>query len=339
MYTARSAVHPECQSGNHLTMSVQRFDHDKPAGLDLERSDFRAHYENVAARTLLSTLLSIRRHWRLLAAVVTLALAAAFVLLPLLPRKYSATAFVYPKLFSSAQEKSVALASIEASVIVTSEARLIHSDAILRAVAKRLALESVDTRSPSWAAQNLKWVQVLFLPETLRHSPLDRTVAMLRNNVAVTSESRSYVISISFTAPSADEAARVANAIAIEYLREKSKQGRRDMVTTAEAELARQLAINGERHPKVLRAEDELSAARAALTATGGAEGDGQDTIVADEGVGLAIPNHTPTSPKGSTILGLALILGLLSGVGLAVWRDRQEAGKQAAAVEKLADT
>jgi len=48
-----------------------------------------------------------------------------------------------------------------------------------------------------------------------------------------------------------------------------------------------------------------------------------EDTIVADESVTLAIPNHTPTSPKGSVILGMALILGLLSGVGLAVWRDR----------------
>jgi len=318
-------------------MSMLKFN-DMPPDLGLGRLDFRAHYENVAARKLQLILLSARRHWRLIASVVTVALMLALVILPLLPRKYSATAVVYPKLFSSAQEKSVALASIEASAIVTSEVRLIHSDAILRAAAKRLALDLVDAKSPSWAAQNMEWVRVLFLPETLRLSPLDRTVAMLRNNVAVTSESRSYVISISFTASSADEAARVANAIAIEYLREKSKQGRRDMVITAEAELARQLAVNGERHPKVLRAEDELSAARAALTAIGSAEGDGRDSIVT-EGVGLAMPNGTPASPRGSTILAMALVLGLLSGVGLAIWRDRQEPGKQAAPNGKLADT
>ena len=313
-------------------MSMLKLDLTTRPDLGLARSDLRAHYENVAARKLRSILLSTRRHWRLVASVVTLALMLAFLILPLLPRKYSATAVVYPKLFSSPQEKSVALASIEASAVVTSEARLIRSDAILQAVAKRLALDVVDPRSSSSVAQSLKWIQVLFLPETLRHSPLDRTVAMLRSNVAVTSESRSYVISISFTATSADEAARVANAIAIEYLRERSKQGRRDMVIAAEAELARQLAINGEKHPKVLRAEDELSAVRAALTATGSPEADGQDGIMADDGVGLAIPNRTPTSPKGLTILGLAFILGLLSGVGLALWRDRQRPHNQLAA-------
>jgi hypothetical protein len=247
--------------------------------------------------------------------------------LPLLPRKYLATAVVYPKLFSSAQEKSVARASIEATALVASEARLIQSDTILRAVVKRLARDPVDARSRSWTAQNLEWLRLewlraLFLPETQNYSPSDRTVAMLRNTVAVTNESRSYLISISFTAPSPDEAARVVNAFAIEYLREKSTRSRRDVVTTAEAELAGQRAINGERHPKVLQAADELSAARAALTAAGDAEGDGQDTV-ADEGATLAIPNRTPMSPKGSVILGLALILGFLSGVGLAVWRDR----------------
>ena len=44
---------------------------------------------------------------------------------------------------------------------------------------------------------------------------------MLRNKVAVMNDTRSYLISISFTAPSADEAARVVNAFAIEYLRDK----------------------------------------------------------------------------------------------------------------------
>ena len=158
-------------------------------------------------------------------------------------------------------------------------------------------------------------------PVTIRHSIARWRCCATRWRSRTSS--RSYLISISFTAPSADEAARVVNAFAIEYAREKSKQSIRDMVTTAEAELVRQRALNGERHPKVLQAADELSAVRAALAAGENAEGDGQDTIVADEGVTLAIPNRTPTSPKGSVTLGLALILGFLSGVGLAVWRDR----------------
>src|SRR5262245_57550003 len=206
-------------------MSMLKFHHERRPEFELERSDFRAHYENVAARKLLSILLSIRRHWRLITSVVTLALTLALVMLPQLPRKYSATAQVYPKLFSSGQEKSVvARASIEAATIVSSEALLIRSDAILRAVVTRVAREPVDATSPSWAARGLEWIKVLFLPERQTYSRFDRTVAMLRSTVAVTIEPRSYLISISFTARSADEAALVVNAFAIEYLREKAKQ-------------------------------------------------------------------------------------------------------------------
>ena len=51
---------------------------------------------------------------------------------------------------------------------------------------------------------------------------------------------------------------------------------------------------------------------------------DGRDAIMADGSVKLALPNRTPTSPKGFMILGLSIMLGLLAGIGLAVWRDRR---------------
>src|SRR5262249_44893374 len=162
--------------------------------------------------------------------------------------------------------------------------------------------------SPSWMLRQLDLLRVVFFPEIHNYSPFDRSVAMLRNRVEVTKDTRSYLTSITFTTRSPEEAARVVNGIALEYFRDKSTQSRRDATTTAEAELARQLAIYGERHPKVLQAVDQLSAARAALTAAGNAVGGGEDTIVADESVTLAIPNHTPTSPKGSVIPGMALI-------------------------------
>jgi uncharacterized protein involved in exopolysaccharide biosynthesis len=301
-----------------------KFDHENRPDIQRVGSDFRAHYEDVAARTLRS----IGRHAGLIASLVALAIAIACIIIPLMPRKYSAEALIYPNLFSREEGKAVALASVDAASMVTSEARLIRSDAILRAVVKRLGLDPVAAKSRSWATQGLDWVRVMFLPETRNHSPFDRAVAMLRNKVAVMNDTRSYLISISFTAPSADEAARVVNAFAIEYLRDKDLQRRRDAAAAAEGELARQLAIYGEKHPKVLQAADGLDAARAALnTATNPKDG-GQDAIVTDESVKLAIPNRTPTSPKGFVILGLSFILALLAGIGLAVWRDRRDSKK-----------
>ncbi len=296
-------------------MSMLRLDPEKHPNFQLEHSDFRAHYENVATRTLLS----LRRHWRFIASFVALALALAFIIIPLMPRKYSATALIYPSLYSQGQGKIVALASVNAKSVVNGEARLIVSDVILQAVVRRLGLQ----QQPG-ASQSLGWFRAMFFPETRSYSPFDRQVAMLQNKVEVKNDTRSYLISISFTASSADEAARVVNAIAVEYLRAKSIQRKRDAVTAAEIELARQLGVNGDKHPKVLQAADELGAARAALNAVMAASEDGQDAVTSEESVKLAIPNRTPTSPKGFAILGLSFLLSLLAGIGLVMWSDRR---------------
>jgi uncharacterized protein involved in exopolysaccharide biosynthesis len=302
-----------------------KFDHEKRPHFQFERSDFRAYYEDWAAHTLLS----IRRHVGRIASLVALALALACIIIPLMPRKYSAEAFIYPNLFSREQGKAAALASIDAGTIITSEARLIRSDAILRAVVKRLGLDPA-AKSQSWATQGLDWVRAMLLPETRNYSPFDRTVAMLRNKVGVMNDSRSYLITISFTAPSADEAARVVNAFAIEYLRDKDLQRRRDGVAAAEGELGRQLAIYGDKHPKVLQAVEGLDAARASLKAAMSPQEGGQDEFVtSDESVKLAVPNRTPTSPRGFVILGLSFLSALLAGIGLAIWRDRRDAKRK----------
>lgn len=290
-------------------------------GFDVDRSDLRAHYENVAARALAS----IRRDWRLIASLVAVALALASAVMPLIPRQYSATALVYPNLFSGEQGKLTPMGTIDAASLVSSEARLIVSDSILQAVVKRLQLDQKPGgASGSWVSAATDWLRAMVFPETRNYSPFDRQVALLRNRVEVMKDARSYLISISFTARSADEAAAIVNAIALEYLRDKKMLRVQSAMAVAEAELQRQLAINGEKHPKVLQSADTLEAARAELQAIMATEGGPQNALAADEGgVKLAIPNRTPTSPKGIVVLGMAFLVSLLAGIGLAVWRDR----------------
>ena len=289
--------------------------------LELEHTDLRAHYEMVAARALSS----IKRDWRLIASIVAVTMVLACLVIPLIPRQYSATALVYPSLFSVEQAKLTPKGSIDASSLVTSEARLIVSDAILQAVVTRLKLDEKPGSMGigSWVSGATSWLRTLILPETRNHSPFDRQVALLRNRVDVAKDTRSYLISISFNARSPDEAAAVVNAIALEYVRDKKILRGQSAVAAAEAELQRQLTINGERHPKVLQSVDGLESARADLNAVLTTEDATQEAMAADEGIKLAIPNRTPTSPKGFVILGLSFIVSLLAGIALAVWRDR----------------
>lgn len=304
-----------------------KFNHDERQSFQFARSDLRTHYEDVAARTMLS----IGRHKRFIASLVVLVLVSTCMIIPLLPRKYSAEALVYPSLFSSEQGRVVALASVDAASIVNGEARLIRSDAVLRAVVKRLGMDGAAAGAHPWASQARDWVRAMFLPETRSLSPFDRAVAMLRDKVAITNDTRAYFISISFTAPTADEAVRVVNACALEYLQGKVLQQRRDMVAAAEGELWRLRAIYGDKYPKVVQAASGLEAARAALSAAMKSEDGGPDVAAPDESVKLAIPNRTPTSPRGFVILGLSFILALAAGIGLAAWYDHRYFKREAA--------
>ena len=252
---------------------------------------------------------------------VAVAFALACIIIPIMPRKYSAEALIYPNLFSREQEKIVALASIDATSFVTGEARLLRSDAFLRAVAKRVG---EDTLTHTWL-QSLDWLRAKLLPETRNHSPFDRLVSMLRNKVAVMNDTRSYIISISFTASSAEEAARVVNAFVLEYVRNKEIQRRLDKFGAAEGQLQQQLAVYGDKHPKTIRAVEERDAARISFEAAMSPQNGDQDEIGPDQSVKLAEPNLTPTSPNGLMILAMSLLAGLLAGIGLAIWLDRRE--------------
>jgi len=80
-----------------------KFDHEKRSNFQFERSDFRAHYEDYAVQALRS----IGRHRGLIASFVVIALAIACIIIPLMPRKYSAEALIYPNLFSREKGKAV----------------------------------------------------------------------------------------------------------------------------------------------------------------------------------------------------------------------------------------
>jgi len=306
-----------------------KLDHEKRSDFQFERSDYRDHYEDLAFGILRSI---ARRKW-LVAWLVMLTLALACITIPMLPRKYSAEALIYPNLFPRDQgRREQSFASVDAAAIVSAEAHLIRSDAFLHAVATRLWQVPEATTSRSWATQSLAsldWLRATLLPETRNHSPFDRMVAMLRDKVAVTNDTRSYIISISFAAPSPDEAARVVNAFLIQYLRDKAIQRVLDSVNAAAGQLKQQLAVYGDKHPKTLQAVADLDAARDALEVVTSRQDGDQEGVTSDQSVKLAVPNQTPTSPRGFVILGLALLSSLLAGVGLAIWLDGREAKRK----------
>ena len=159
---------------------------------------------------------------------------------------------------------------------------------------------------------------------------MQRAAAHVAQRLKVVNHTRSYLIPRSFTAASLEKAAAVANAFALEFVRARTMQSMGDAVTAASRELARQSAIYGEKHPSIVQAKTELEAARMRFKAALNEPELAARKIAPGDAITLGEPNPTPSSPKGLVIFGLAFLLALISGIGLAVWFDRRKAERHA---------
>ncbi len=264
----------------------------------LETFDFRRHYEKVALQSVRSVL----RHRRMIGKIVLGAVLGASLLVAVLPRQYSAEALVQPQLFSHAGEvgNTTALASIDGASLVASEAALIQSPLVARSVVQTLKLDQQPefARSRSYIGRFFRWLRSAILPETVLASPLERATQSLRKTLNVTRDTRSYLISIGYTAATPEKAAQIANAFALEYVNNKMLQRLSEQVATANREFTQAQAIYGEQHPALLRAAAALDLARQRLqTATNAPIG---IELAPAEGVSLAEPSSAPSSPEWS---------------------------------------
>jgi uncharacterized protein involved in exopolysaccharide biosynthesis len=138
--------------------------------------------------------------------------------------------------------------------------------------------------------------------------------------IAVTNEARSYLISIAATSESPDEAARLANTVALEYLRGQLLQQLTDARAAAERDLAELSLVYGARHPSYVRGRAKLEDlnTRLASLANGLSAGDltklgmRQSLLEADKVL-------IPSSPDIRLILGLLVGAALAGGVWLAL--------------------
>jgi len=289
--------------------------------------DFRQHYEKVAIQSLQSVL----RHRMLIGTIILAALVLAALLVTVLPRRYTAEALVQPQLFSRAEQggaTTTVLASIDGASLVASEASLIQSPAVAKAVVLRLGLDKSPEFGPpsSLIGRALRALRSAVLPETVLKSPSERATRSVSSKLAVERDTRSYIISIGFTAQTPEEAARIANAFALEYANTKALQRFSEQVAAANREVARTAAIYGEKHPSYMRALADLALAKQRLEAAVNRPV-GSD-LAPSEGITFAEPSSAPSSPNGVAILGLAFFLALITGVCSALWIDfRRQTG------------
>ncbi|EHM01319.1 chain length determinant protein [Acetobacteraceae bacterium AT-5844] len=205
----------------------------------------REYREGVAV----ATILSLWRRRYLILGVSALSLLAAAGVLTQLEKRYAAEAVVKldlqrPEGVSGEQALAV---SIDLNALAQSEARIARSRAVAKAVVERLGLatdpryaggESRLAALRNAAADQLTWVRSELLGLGLAPASVpdeadaagasradtaeERAVRDLMSRLAVSTDSRSYLITITYQSHDPALAAQVANAVAQEYLARQS---------------------------------------------------------------------------------------------------------------------
>jgi capsular polysaccharide biosynthesis protein len=283
---------------------------------DRNSVDLGAYYERVAGDT---AKVLWRRKW-LIAAFLPVLPSLAFLALVLMGPRYTAEAMIElgfsrkgAALEAKAQET---VATVDASVLVDSAARLLRSRPIAAAAAVRLGLDKDPryTRNPL-LLQALTYARsVLGVPEA-DSTPLDRATNELLRRVSATAQPRSYVISIAATAHNPEDATALVNAVALAYLKVRMAQE----IAAAASEMKQATEIYGAHHPRYQLAEMKLQGLEAELNALDGGPKGGAKVVA---GVSF-IAGDVIVGPSGQQIivvLGGALAIGLAFGIWMALY-------------------
>lgn len=146
------------------------------------------------------------RRWRVIAAVGALVFAAVLLILWLQPREYTATAsiMINPRENQVVGAEQALVQGPPNAAVVDSEIEILRSPRIAQGVVEALHLD-ID---PYWGSANAG-------SEGIRAAARKVSAALQVKRRAL-----SYVIDVSVTAGNPDEAARIANAIVDQYLRQ-----------------------------------------------------------------------------------------------------------------------
>jgi capsular polysaccharide biosynthesis protein len=286
----------------------------------------RAYYEEVARDTL-----GILWNQKLLiVGILLVALSVASIALVLSGPRYSAEAMMQLNFIReepATGAKTHSIAAVDAAALVESTARAIRSRATANAVVARLGLD----KDPDFARESTLWrvlsgVRAALGLEGEMPTPRDLAVNQLLRKVTVANDPRSYLISIAVTTRDPEQAATLANVVALEYLRGQMLQQLSDTQVAAERELTQLSSVYGVRHPSYVLARTRLDTLQNRLTALRDGPPD-DDTVRLVIGQSFVAAERTlvPSGPPIILILGLTAGATLGVGMWLALWLARAD--------------
>ena len=275
--------------------------------VDLGDVSLGSYYED----TLRKMLTVVWPQKLLVLATIAAALVIGIALALVMPKRYTAEAYVgggFADAATSYEKRGGGgVITVDASMLVETRSRLLQSQQLARRVVVRLGLERIrpvvnEGLFSSWPS----WLEAKFNGDASAPGYRENMAAKrLLRGLSVTTEPRSYLIAVRYTARDPQLAALIANAFVAELAQQEAQQA-----------LSEQLATLGAKHPKVLEAKMRLEAVDASKTSE-------EIKRAADGNVSFAQANAVPSSPNPPFLIGLASLVGLVGGVAIAALRGR----------------
>lgn len=170
----------------------------------------------------------VRAKWRLVAAVLALAVAAAVAAALLLPRTYTAVAIVLidPRQPRVAPSETVLSGIGSDAAAVESQVEVFQSSTLARKVVSQLGLDrDGELVRPAPAERLVAAVRDLLgmpAPSIGEAERENRIVQRFRGRLNVTRRGLTYVLEVAYASGDRENAARVANAVAAAYLADQA---------------------------------------------------------------------------------------------------------------------
>jgi uncharacterized protein involved in exopolysaccharide biosynthesis len=276
---------------------------------------------------------AVRARSALIMAGLAAALALASAALVIIGANYEGRAMIqfdFIREEPATGTKILPTASVDATAVLNSAAPIIRSHATANAVVTRLGLDE----DPAFARGSLAWRVLSYLRSLLGFevtvpSNHDLAEAQLLRRITVTSDPRSYLISISVTAVDPERAATLANTVALEYLRGQLLQQVTDSYANAERAMSEISSIYGTRHPAYQSKQTQLEVLRRNLREV---REEPFDEVVASRVTGQSFTAAQkvtlPSGPSIPLVLGLTAVTELCAGAWLALrpWRRQRAA-------------
>jgi uncharacterized protein involved in exopolysaccharide biosynthesis len=198
--------------------------------------------------------------------------------------------------------------------MIETQSRLLESQDLARRVVQQLGLEQLQ---PELSKKLPKQAD--------QEDPIDQAAMTLLGRLSVTTDLlRTYMIKVSYTSHDPTLAVAVTNTFVAEFLRSSKIQMLTQQRSAAEAALTKELVKFGDKHPRVMQAKVRL-ATLDALIKKQLSEAPAVLLQAAGEKVTKATATTLTLSPNPTLVIGLLLTIGLIAGVAVALYLERNK--------------